>query len=202
MFSLKYGGFIPICGSSSNQHLGNLNRQRFKCYWLANYYQWRYHWQSGGGWTLIMTNNSSSGWNATTAILRNETAPGISSNYSIISYADYIKKSNTGFQYMIDPNTREHWGGIWTANQPYSFVNTTNTNTDITLNSVFGSWLYNDGGIEQIMPWYAPYNQGIITTSSSPDGNWWGTLIANSGWNPVPWLVVQGCLIQVSSGIG
>ena len=43
-------------------------------------------------------------------------------NYSIIGWADYIKKSASGFQYMIDATNRASFGGIWTANDNYSFV--------------------------------------------------------------------------------
>jgi len=146
----------------------------------------------GGGWTLIMTNNLSSGWDGTNAILRNETSPSINSNYSIISYADYIKKSASGFQYMIDATTRGDWGGIWTANSAYSFVSTSNGNTNITLNTKFGTWIYCDDGIEARMPYYTSGAQGIITTSSDPNSNWWGTLIASSGWSPAPYINCSG----------
>ena len=142
----------------------------------------------GGGWTLILCNNNSSGWDGNNAILRNETAPTINGQYSIIAYADYLKKSPSGFQYMIEATTRGHWGGIWTANQAYSFVNRNNTQTDITINTMFDSWSYQGSGVEQIMPWYAPGFCGAITTSSDPNGDWWGTLVSACGWSPVPWM--------------
>ena len=142
----------------------------------------------GGGWTLILCNNNNSGWDGTNAILRNETNPTINGQYSIIAYADYIKKSESGFQYMIDATTRRSWGAIWTANGAYSFVHTTNDQTNITINTKFNNWEYAGSGVEQIMPWYAPGHQGAITTSSSPDGDWWGTLVATSNWSPVPWM--------------
>ncbi len=142
----------------------------------------------GGGWTLILCNNNSSGWDGNNAILRNETTPTINGQYSIISYADYLKKSPSGFQYMIEATARGHWGGIWTANQAYSFVNRNNTQTDITINTMFDSWSYQGSGVEQIMPWYAPGSCGAITTSSDPNGDWWGTLVSACGWSPVPWM--------------
>jgi hypothetical protein len=142
----------------------------------------------GGGWTLILCNNNNSGWNGSNAILRNETAPTINGQYSIIAYADYLKKSASGFQYMIDATTRGDWGGIWTANQAYSFVNSNNTQTDITINTKFGTWNYNDSSIEKIMPWYSSGFQGAITTSNNANGNWWGTLVSTNGYNPAPWI--------------
>lgn len=142
----------------------------------------------GGGWTLILCNKNSSGWDGNNAILRNEATPTINGQYSIISYADYLKKSPSGFQYMIEATTRGHWGGIWTANQAYSFVNRNNTQTDITINTMFDSWSYQGNGVEQIMPWYAPGSCGAITTSSDPNGDWWGTLVSACGRSPVPWM--------------
>jgi hypothetical protein len=102
----------------------------------------------GGGWTLIMKNSNTNGWSYSNAIALNTTMPFTNTadviststpNYSIIGWANLIKKSASGFQYMIDATTRGNWGGIWTANQAYSFVNTNNTQTVITLNTTFGS---------------------------------------------------------------
>jgi surface protein len=152
----------------------------------------------GGGWTLLLCNNNNSGWNGSNAILRNETAPTINGQYSIIAYADYLKKSASAFQYMIDATTRGNWGGIWTANQAYSFVNTNNTQTDITLNTTFGSWTYNGSGVEKIMPWYSPGSCGEITTSNDANGDWWGTLVSSCNFSPAPWM---GCCGNSDPGI-
>lgn len=143
----------------------------------------------GGGWTLILCNKSPNpGWDNNNALLRNENTPGPDATYSIIAWADYIKKSSSGFQYMMDAQTRGSNGGIWTANSNYSFVSTSNANTDITLNTKFGTWNYSGSDIEPRMPWYSPGSQGLITTSSDANSDWWGTLIASGGWDPAPWL--------------
>jgi len=73
---------------------------------------------SGGGWTLIMQNNYDS-WTTANGILRNQSTPPStlateygaddSANYSIIAWADYLKSSPSGFQYMFDANTRGHY---------------------------------------------------------------------------------------------
>lgn len=149
----------------------------------------------GGGWTLIMCNKSpNSGWTNANAVLRNENSPSDNADYSIIAWADYIKHSSTGFQYMLDANTRGSYGGIWTVNQPYSFVSRVNTNTDITIDTKFGAWDYFEGGgFGPRMPWWSTQtNDGIITTSQTGTTYWWGTLIAGSGWNPSPWLSGNG----------
>ena len=158
----------------------------------------------GGGWTLILLNNYSN-WDYTNALLRNQLTPPTSpndrlrqdqgtngsDNYSIVQWADYIKSSPSGFQYMIDATTRGDWGGIWTANGTYSFVNTDNTQTNVTLNTKFNNWNYNNSGIEQRMPWYTGNNCGVLTTSSSPSDEWWGSLVVQCGFSPVPWLASE-----------
>lgn len=159
----------------------------------------------GGGWTLIMKNSSRAGWSYANAISLNTQIPFTSaadviststSNYSIIVWADYIKKSATGFQYMIDAYARKTFGGIWTANAAYSFISSSNANTNITLNTNYGGWSYNtnNDGISERMPWYGYVgsNTGFYTLASG-SGNWWGTLIANnSSYSPAPWIGTLG----------
>ncbi len=160
---------------------------------------------SGGGWTLILKNSSNSVWtygNSTGYNTQNpfttaaEITSTASSSYSIIGWADYIKKSASGFQYMIDANTRGSFGGIWTANGNYSFINTNNSQTNVTLNTKFGTWNYVTGnnGMAQRMPWlgYVGSSTGFITLSDGT-GNWWATLVSNnSGYTPSPWISDAG----------
>ena len=162
---------------------------------------------NGGGWTLILKNsNTNGGWTYANAIAFNTTIPFTSTadvtstataNYSIVGWADYIKKSASSFQYMIDANARKSYGGIWTANASYSFISSANTNSNITINTKFGlngsvgTWIYAGSGIEQLMPYYSNCS-GILTTSSACGGDWWGTLVTNGGWAPAPW-IASGC---------
>ncbi len=156
----------------------------------------------GGGWTLILKNSSNSVWTYANAISYNTQIPYTTNaeitntgtvSYSIIGWADYLKKSATGFQYMIDAGSRRSFGGIWTANGTYSFVKTDNTQTDVTVNTKFGNWNYNtaNNGISQRMPWYSNTTgsgTGYITLASGT-GNWWGTMVANNQYySPSPWL--------------
>ena len=152
----------------------------------------------GGGWTLLLTNQNTDGWTYSNSILLNEFNPVTGgSNYSIVVYADYLKSSGATFQYMIDAYQRNQFGGIWSAPQFYSFVYTANTQTFVTINTKFGTWNYNDGSIEQYMPWRST-SSGLLTTSSNPGGEWWGTLITNGGWSPAPWINadcgLDGCM--------
>ena len=154
---------------------------------------------NGGGWTLIMKNSTYVGWTYANAISLNTSMPYTtnaevistsSANYSIIGWADYIKRSASGFQYMMDANARLTYGGIWTANTNYSFTSSSNANTNITLNTSFSpTWSYNNDGVEARMPWYANRAAGgaYITTDGN-NGGWWGTLITPDGWTPAPWM--------------
>ena len=160
----------------------------------------------GGGWTLIMKNSSYVGWTYNNSIALNTTIPYTSSadviststsNYSIIGWADYIKKSSSGFQYMIDAGSRRSYGGIWTANANYSFVNTDNSQTNLTLNTKFGNWNYvgSNNGMAQRMPWRSTTvgsGTGFLTISDGT-GNWWCTLVSNNTfYTPSPWISDAG----------
>lgn len=145
----------------------------------------------GGGWTLLLTNVGYTGWTFANSVLRNSNTPSLTSNYSIVQWADYIKKSASGFQYMMEANGRNRWGGIWTANQAYSFVASVNTQTDITRNIVWDVYDYdlnNTNSIQPRMPWRTTANNGFLTTDDGT-GNWWGTLVTSqSAWSTSPWV--------------
>jgi hypothetical protein len=157
-----------------------------------------------GGWTLIMKNSTNSGWTYANAIARNTTIPFTTAadvtststaSYSIIGWADHIKRSASGFQYMIDAGSRRSFGGIWTANGNYSFVSPNNSQTDVTVNTKFGNWNYaaNNNGISQRMPWYWNSGGPAFITLASGTGNWWGTLLSNNSfYTPSPWISDAG----------
>jgi hypothetical protein len=164
----------------------------------------------GGGWTLILKNSTNAGWTyANTIALNNATAPNYfpftssaditstsSANYSIVSWADNIRKSATGFQYMLDAQTRGSNGGIWTVNNNISFISSSNASTQaslaITRNQKFGTWAEDDNGtnLGPRMPYYVN-NSGnaFLTTDADNGGNWWGALVTQqSGWTTAPWM--------------
>jgi len=170
----------------------------------------------GGGWTLIMKNSSWEGWTYANSVANNTAIPYTTNaeviststaNYSIIGWADNIKKSASGFQYMIDAGSRRNFGGIWTANGNYSFLNTDNTQTNITLNTKHGTWNYvtNNNGIAERMPWRSTTaGSGVAyLTISNGTVNWFGTLISyNSSYSPAPWISdANGGAANVSPGI-
>jgi hypothetical protein len=127
----------------------------------------------GGGWTMIMQNNWHD-WTFSNCLLRNQTsAPsspaanntsgtaGSNGNYSIIGWADYIKKSSSGFDYMIDAQYRGRNGGAWTANQSYSF---TGQVVNATYTAQGGTQYFGGGG--NVVSGNAGFRQDITLISS------------------------------------
>jgi len=153
--------------------------------------------RNGGGWTLIVA-NAVNQWTYAEAQSVNSSNPPTNlydlsaqgGKYSILTYSDFIKRSASGFQYRIEAQTIGEAGGIWTANQAYSFVSSSNANTNITLNTKFGDWEYSDNGIEERMPYLANSAQALITTSTDVNGQWWGTLVQADAWGGAvaPWI--------------
>jgi hypothetical protein len=192
----------------------------------------------GGGWTLLLQNANPT-WTYNNSRLRNSTSPpstlsgpysgNDAANYSILDWADWIKRSPSGFEYMLEANARNSNGGIWTANEAYSFTGEmdlaayaslgtgpyfggTQYNTygalaiistgngfrqNVTLTTKFGTWDYDNNGLEKRMPWFTTNNpgisgQGILTTSHDDSGSWWGTLMTyDASWQPAPWQAGQ-----------
>lgn len=183
----------------------------------------------GGGWTLLVQNNYNGGWNNDTILLRNSITPPSTlvdydstqdpaNNYSILAWADYIKKNVSGneatFDYMMDAGYRRRSGGIWRANQNYSFVETyvsgafgteqlggAGFRKDITEVTKFSAgavgdtvtWTYNNDSVEARMPHlgviggYLP-GEGMLLGTNGNDGGWWGTLVSVNGFSPAPWM--------------
>jgi hypothetical protein len=150
-----------------------------------------------GGWTLIVANSANQWTFEEAQLVNSNSAPSdplnllaIGRKYSILSYADYLKKSKSGFQYRIDAYEIGHCGGIWTANQAYSFTSSNRSNTDVTVNENWGGW---GGGVTlgQRMPFLSgPGEEGLLTTNSAASGYWWGAMIQSGSWGntTTPWI--------------
>jgi hypothetical protein len=167
-----------------------------------------------GGWTLIVQ-NCSGDWTEEQVFSRNPTgcpaelttydSGSHEKNYSILSWADKIKRAESGFDYMLTAHEHGSLGGAWTANEPYSFVQThigadfgdpdlgtEGWRKNITELARFGlngkTWTYDSEGLEARMPWVGiGINSGWLTTDGFR-GGWWGTIITNTGWYPAPWM--------------
>ena len=164
---------------------------------------------NGGGWTLLLTSQTPD-WTDSSVQLRNQGSPTVASNYSILSYGDYIKRSATGFQIMIGATenstyTRSDWasnGYIGTVNQNYGFNTTIQNRTDITVNSYLPgkiTSLQTDTADTQNLRLGMPYRgagsnfpSGILTTAYYVS-SWWSTLATGtSGYNAAPYSTTLG----------
>ena len=171
----------------------------------------------GGGWTLLVQNTNSA-WTTDQVFLRNQTAcptqlaqydtRTVEQCYSILSWADKIKRSESGFDFMITAREHGTTGGAWTANQAYLFTQTLENDIsmgdaqlgtegwrkNITELAHWGrgdnNWNYGDNSIEARMPWVGiGINAGWLTTDGFR-GGWWGTLIqgCEAFWEPSPYM--------------
>ena len=170
----------------------------------------------GGGWTLVVQNTYCD-WTEEQVFSRNATAcptelaqydtRTTEQNYSILSWANKIKRADSGFDFMITAREHGSAGGAWTANEAYSFTQTLEEGSlgdpdlgtegwrkNITELARWGyngnTWNYGSESMEARMPWVGiGINYGWLTTDGFR-GGWWGTLISNpgGGFDPVPWL--------------
>ncbi|KAJ7386461.1 metalloendopeptidase [Desmophyllum pertusum] len=148
-----------------------------------------------GAFTLIVT-SAHNNWTRAQVPRRNEFYPRLNEDYSILGLADSIKNLNNNgtFQYMLDANSRRHWGGIFEAPTSYSFMATNNQQTSVTLTRKFNSWEYSwYGALEQRMPWFdakGTHTTGaLLTTSSSPTYYPAGSIIwAGTDRHPADWI--------------
>ena len=169
----------------------------------------------GGGWTLVVQNTYCD-WTEEQVFSRNATTcptelaqydtRTTEQNYSILSWANKIKRAETGFDFMITAREHGTTGGAWTANEAYSFTQTLEEGSlgdpdlgtegwrkNITelarFKSVSGNeWNYDSEAMEARMPWVGiGINAGWLTTDGFR-GGWWGTLVTDHDWDPAPWL--------------
>lgn len=128
---------------------------------------------SDGAFTLIVT-SAHNNWSRAQVPIRNQLIPALHKDYSILKLADSIKNlSNNGsFQYMMDANSRRHWGGIFQAPSSYSFMTTNNQQTNVQLIRKFNDWQYSWwNSLNKRMPWFdaeGTHREALLTTSSSP----------------------------------
>ncbi|KAK3716434.1 hypothetical protein QZH41_016845, partial [Actinostola sp. cb2023] len=146
--------------------------------------------RDGGGWTLLVTSHTNS-WTKDNVILRNADSPSLTRDYSILKYADGIKNNlnviGSKFEYRLEAQNRDRWGGIWEADRSYTFTATTNGQTNVNLVKKFDNWNYADNGIEKRMPWVSGAR---FTTSRDAYSSWYGTITGNDKkYHPAPWIV-------------
>lgn len=160
--------------------------------------------RDGGGWTLLVSNVTSTPWDTNTIKSLNNTTPSPDINYSILGLGDQLKTLVGGkLKYRLEAVQAGSNGGIWEAPGEYSFVKTDATQVDVNIIKKFKShdpnvneeWEYenpaenNPGNIEKRMPWITG-GTAILTTSSDPDSMYYGSVaqsVANE-YSPAPWI--------------
>ena len=102
-------------------------------------------------------------------------------------------------QYRIEVRDRGRWGGIWKAPVSYSFVSTSDQQTQIILTQKFDSWSYSSSGesIGKRMPYIdtcTSHPHGLLMTKAKDTYKWWGTMAMNASssykslFGPCPWI--------------
>jgi len=149
---------------------------------------------SEGAFTLIVT-SAQNNWTRAQVPRRNQFHPALNKDYSILDLADSIKSlSNNGsFQYMMDANSRRHWGGIFQAPSSYSFMATNSKQTDVKLIRKFSNWEYSWWkSLNKRMPWFdanGNHNKALLTTSDSPTHYPSGSIIwGGTDRHPADWI--------------
>ena len=152
---------------------------------------------AGGGWTLIVSNpGPATSWNATNVYTNNVSAPSTASRYSILNLANGVK-SNVGgnVNYMIDANSRGHWGGVWSA--PYTVdMQATSPQNSATLIQQFDTWTQDTNvsdtngaqTLSNVVPWVSSVAGSPGLTTWGGVANWYGTLVTYAGWSPAPYI--------------
>ena len=147
---------------------------------------------SGGGWTLLISNpGPPSIWDTSNVLSLNSNAPSISAPYSILNQADKIKSNLGGsLNYRIDASALGQWGGVWSAPYSNTFTGVTQV-ANVTNIEKYSDYAIGNNTIKNVMPWLSAAPQ-ILSTWQGSTGDWWGTLVSNSGsYAPAPWITPQ-----------
>lgn len=151
--------------------------------------------RDGGGWTLLVTSHTN-GWTAENVRLKNSNSPKLTNDYSILQYADSIKDNinvaGSKFEYRLEAQSPDRWGGVWKAPRGYTFTAEDNKQTRVELLKKFDNWKYENSGIERRMPWISGAR---LTTSEDAFYKWEGTITGDDkGYHPAPW--IKGHLME------
>ncbi|XP_048584529.1 uncharacterized protein LOC5514577 [Nematostella vectensis] len=135
----------------------------------------------GGGWTLVATSKTHTGWSADNVKNRNPNNPSLNADYSILAFADSIKNFDTSqdyFQYKIEAENKNTFGGIWNAPRSYSFLSTGDNQTNVELVKELGN-LPADSKLRRLMPRLG-LSEHVFLTSASNTSDPSGSLIYNT----------------------
>lgn len=83
------------------------------------------------------------------------------------------------FQYRIEADGKNRWGGIWEAPRDYTFLSACDKQTEVKLVKKFDSWDENSN-LEKRMPRLETSNDVLLSSASTKD-DLSGSLVYNSG---------------------
>ncbi|XP_072169938.1 LOW QUALITY PROTEIN: uncharacterized protein [Diadema setosum] len=136
----------------------------------------------GGGWTLLVSAVTASGWSASNVEQRNESYPSLNQDYSILTYADDIKSRGLGstFKYRLESVNRGRWGGIYEVPFNYSFTNE-DSSQNSTLVEMFDTWRVGNESLQHIMPYLTSSDDTLLRAHDGVDAAsvWAGTIVCN-----------------------
>ncbi|KAK3698442.1 hypothetical protein QZH41_010011 [Actinostola sp. cb2023] len=151
-----------------------------------------------GAFTLVVTSRHNN-WTRAQVPARNVYRPALNDDYSMLKYADEIKNlgHNSTFKYKLDAHERGHWGGVWSAPRQYSFMATSNDQTQVTLLKKFDNWDWSWWqSVQNRMPWFDAHgkmNKALLTTSSRTTNSPSGSLIwGDTEYHPAYWMRYGG----------
>lgn len=125
--------------------------------------------RNGGGWTLLLTSASRQGWNAKNVLERNRQNPSLKTDFSILGQADNILGKEK-FQYRLEADGDDMFGGIWETVRGYSMTSSSDTQTNIRLLKKFGMWDETEN-LNKRVPRLEAGGKYLYTTGSARDNS-------------------------------
>ncbi|KAL9951073.1 hypothetical protein ACROYT_G043669 [Oculina patagonica] len=106
---------------------------------------------------------------------------------SITFYALFFEQEY--FQYPIEADGDSRWGGIWEAPRNYTFLSTSDKQTEVKMLKKFDSWDENSN-LAKRMPRLALSNDLLLSSASTVDDSS-GSLVYNSGASSASYLETE-----------
>jgi len=125
----------------------------------------------GGGWTLVLNRVSNKGWTKATTSSRNTDKASKSADYSILSYSKGIaslkQKEENSFQYLIEADGHQRWGGIFEAkiNDAFHVCNTDKKKPKLL--KKFDNWNESESNLARRLPYFLDNPSSYFTTEET-----------------------------------
>ena len=147
----------------------------------------------GGGWTLLLSNAGSGGFDAANLLSRFKGNPSVTADYSILGLADHVTAlgaAGAAWSYMLEVDVvtpaATTLGGVYTAPASASLLDASASHalrSQVTLQTSLGEWSPSILGLQHVLPRRvlpADAQEGVtalLTVASRPGANVWGALV-------------------------